>query len=73
MLSRIRRLWAISKKDPKQVDKLIEIPQEILEKVPDEGDGKAVFFSEGTEKDFEEFENEQSGMAKWLQRLKDLV
>lgn len=73
MLSKLRNMWALARKDPQKLDKLLEVPEEVLNQVPDQADGKAVFFSEGTEEDFAQFEAEQSGMGKWLDRLKNLV
>lgn len=72
MLSKLRNMWALAKKDPKQLEQLLETPKNVLEQIPEQGDGKAIFFSEGTEKDYEKFQNEQSGMSKWLERLRNL-
>lgn len=38
-----------------------------------EGDGKAEFISEGTEEDYKKLSNKDSGVDKWLDRLKKLV
>lgn len=66
-------MWALAKKDPQKLDKLLEVPKEVLDQVPDQGDGDAVFFSEGNEEDFAKFEAEQTGMKAWLDRLRNLV
>lgn len=73
MLSKLRNMWRLSRKDPQKLEKLLEAPEEVIAQVPDQGDGNAVFFHEGTEKEYEEFQNEQSGMKAWLDRLKNLV
>lgn len=64
-------MWALSKKDPQKLDALLE-HKDVVDSIPEQGDGKAVFLSEGTEKDFEEYENSRSGMGRWLDRLKNL-
>lgn len=54
---------------------LEELSDEQLKDIPnekEEGDGSAVFMSQGTEADYRDFENEQTGMKKWLNRLKEL-
>jgi len=70
MFQRIRRIIALSKKDPQKVDALIE--SGVTETLPEAGDGKAVFFSEGTEEEYEQLKKEDSGMAAWIKRLKNL-
>ena len=72
MFKRVRRLWELTKKDPQALAKLESLSVEQLNEVPEAGDGKAVFFSEGTEEDFIEFEREQSGMKGWYDRIKNL-
>lgn len=69
MINRIKKILELSKKDPKVIDSILK---EDIEKLPDEGDGNAVFFGEGTHEEFEEFEKEESGMNKWYNRLKNL-
>lgn len=74
MLKRIKRMWQLSKKDPKALAVLENLSEEQLALVPDEeiGDGKAVFFGEPTDKDYEEFKREEEGTAPWYKRLKQL-
>lgn len=72
LIKRIKRILELSKKDPKALEALENLTPEQLAQVPDEGDGKAVFFSEATEKDFVEFEREQTGLKGWYERLKNL-
>lgn len=72
MLNRLKRLWALSRKDPQTLDKLAQVPKEVLDQVPEAGDGKAVFLSEGSEEEYKEFEKEQSGLAAWYKRLRNL-
>ena len=59
MFKRLRRLIKLSKKDHKLVDKFTD---EVITNLPDEGDGKGVFFSEGTRQEFEEQEKRDKGL-----------
>jgi general stress protein 26 len=59
MLKRIKRLWQLSKRDNKLVDKLTL--NEIVS-IPLEGDGKAQFIGEGTREEFEEQEKKDKGL-----------
>lgn len=75
MIKKIKRLIALAKKDPKALAILESLSEEQLKAVPDvseEGDGKAVFFGEGTHEEFEEFEKEEKGLKPWFDRLKNL-
>lgn len=63
MLKRIKRMWTLSKKDEKKVDELLDSD---IEKLPDEGDGQAVFFGEGTQEEFEEQERQDKFGVKKL-------
>lgn len=51
-------MWKLSKKDSKFLDTLT--PEQI-DAMPDRGDGKAVFFGEGTEEEWKEEQNAQKG------------
>jgi len=55
MLNRLKRIWQLSKKDPK---KLAELTDEQIDKLPEAGNGKAEFLGVGTEEEFLEQENE---------------
>lgn len=72
IFQRLRRLWALSKKDPEVVEKMLKLEPEDIAKLPDPPDGKAVFMSEGTQEEFEELQKEDSGMAAWYKRIKNL-
>lgn len=74
MLQRIKRLWLLSKKDPKALEILESLKPEQLAVIPDAeiGDGKAVFFGEPTPEDQLEHEREEKGMKPWFDRLKEL-
>lgn len=72
MYKRLKRFWQLSKKDPKAIEILEKLTEEDLAFIPEAGDGKAVFFSEGTMEDFEEQKKEDSGLAKWYKRIKEL-
>ncbi len=69
MFKRLKRLIQLSKKDPKVIEALTE---EQIEVIPNEGDGKAVFFSSGTQEEFEDLQKEDTGMRAWFERLKNL-
>ena len=70
MLNRIKRLWQLSKKDPKQVDELFD--KKVIESIPELGDGKATFIPEATEEDYEEFKKEEEGTKPWYDRIRRL-
>lgn len=60
MFKRIRRIIELSKKDHKTVDKFTD---EMITNLPsEEGDGKGVFFSEGTRQEFEEQQKKDKGL-----------
>lgn len=59
MFNRIKRMYELSKKDPKALDDLTD---EQIEKLPDVGDGGAVFFGEGTEEEFKLMKEEDKGL-----------
>ncbi len=61
MLKRIKRMWELSRKNPEALNKLLDIPDEVLKSVPSAGDGKAEFIPEGTEADYLKFEKEEKG------------
>jgi len=66
MLKRIKKLWKIANKEEKEIEQLLSIPEKQL-------NNKSSYFFNGTDEEFKEFQNEQSGMSKWIKRLKDLV
>jgi len=75
MIKKIKRLIALAKKDPKALAILESLSEEQLKAVPDvsdEGDGKAVFFGEGTHEEFEELQKSDKGLKSWYDRLKNL-
>jgi hypothetical protein len=74
MIKRIKRLIALSKKDPKALEALESLTEDQLKAVPDvaEGDGKAVFFGEGTEEEYKEFMKEEQGVKAWYDRIRNL-
>lgn len=61
-------MYNLSKKDPKKVEELLSTP-EVIDKLPDAGDGNGVYLSEGTQADFEEWEKEQSGLNAFLRKI----
>ncbi len=71
MFKRIKKLWALSKKDTKALEGLT--PEQIAS-IPDanDGDGKAEFFTEGTQDDYDEFQKEETGTKAWYDRIKRL-
>jgi hypothetical protein len=75
MIKKIKRLIALAKKDPEALKVLESLSEEQLKAVPDvsdEGDGKAVFFGEGTHDEFIEQEKADKGLKGWYDRLKNL-
>lgn len=66
-------MYQLSKKDPKALEVLENLTPEQMAIIPDETPAeKAVFFGEGTEEEFIDLKNEDSGMKSWLDRLKNL-
>jgi len=74
MIKRIKRLLALSKKDPEALKVLEGLTEDQLKAVPDviEGDGKAVFFSEGSPAEFEDQVKSDNGLKGWYDRMKNL-
>lgn len=72
MFKKLKRLIALSKKDPKALKLLEELTEEELDSIPEEGDGKAVFFGEGSHDEFLEQEKEDKGIKPWYDRLRNL-
>ena len=74
MFKRIRRLWTLSRKDPEILEKYAELTPEEIKQIPDasKGDGKAVFFGEGTTDEFIEQERADKGLKGWYDRLKKM-
>lgn len=59
MLQRLKKIIKLSTKDLSKVDALSD---EQIDAIPDEGDGKAVYFGEGTEEELREQEREDKGL-----------
>lgn len=64
MIKRIKRLIALSR--------LEALTEEQVREIPNAGDGKTVFFREGSQEDFIEQERKDNGMSGWYKRLKNL-
>jgi len=58
MFQRIKKIYKLSQKDPKAIESLTD---EQIDNLPDVGDGKAVFFGEGSEEEFKRQEEEDKG------------
>lgn len=58
MFNRIKRYWALSKKNLKVLEELTE---EQIAQITDAGDGKAEFLGVGTEEEFKEQEKVDKG------------
>ena len=71
MLQRLKKLWALSRKDTKALE---EVTPEQVDKLPEDnpGDGKAEFIPEATQEDFDEFEKEEKGTKAWYDRIRKL-
>jgi hypothetical protein len=61
MIQRLKKIWELSSKD-----------LEVIEKLPQKGNGKAVFFSEPNAMDDLEHEREVNGVKPWYDRLSNL-
>lgn len=62
MFKRLKRLYQLSQKDPEALKKLEGLSDEQLVVIPEAGDGKAVFFSEGSEQEFKDQEKADKGL-----------
>ncbi len=69
---RLKRLYELSKKDPAALSTLENLSEAQLAAVPEEGDGNAVFFDQGTEEEYRKLKQEDDGTAPWYKRLRDL-
>lgn len=72
MFQRLKRYWQLTKKDPKALERLEKLTEEDMAYIPEIGDSKAVFFSEGSTEEFDDFQKEESGMKAWYERIKNL-
>lgn len=72
MFKRLKRLYQLTKKDPKALELLEKLTQEQLEIIPQEPDGKAEFLGSGTEEEFIDQQREDDGSKPWYERLKNL-
>jgi len=73
MIKRLIRMYQLSKKDPKALKVLENLTEEQLAIVPDEAPAeKAEFFGEGTDDEYKEQKDEDSGMKPWFDRIKNL-
>ncbi len=76
IIKKIKRIIELAKKDSKALAVLENLTDEqlaIVPPAPEEGDGKAVFISEGTHEDFLEFEKEEKGLKPWYERIRNLI
>ncbi len=62
MLKRIKRLWKLTRKDPEALRKLEGLSDADLEYIPEVGDGKAVFFGQGSLEEQKEEEKAKKGL-----------
>lgn len=65
-------MWKLANKDEKALSDFMALSDKEIMAIPEEGDGKAVFFSEGTHEDYLEFQKEEEGMKPWYDRIKNL-
>lgn len=72
MFKRIKKLWQLTKKDPKALEILENLTDEQLKSVPEEGDEKAEFLGMGTEEEFVKQQRKDNGLQGWYERLKKL-
>lgn len=70
-LKRMKTLWNLSKL-PEDVLQKAEDLEEAIASHADEGDGGAVFFSEGTEDEYDQHIRDSSGWSKFYKKLKEL-
>jgi len=61
LITKIKRLWKLSGKDPKALEEFMQLSDEEIMDLPDE-DTKAVFISEGSAEEYKDYQNEQKGI-----------
>lgn len=62
-MKRLKNLWKLSKLEPEELnEKIVEMEAE--------GDGGAVFFSDGTDEEYEQYVRDNSGWRKFYKKLK---
>lgn len=72
MFNRIKRLWQLTKKDPKALEVLEGLSEEQLAIIPEQADGKAEFLGSGTQDEWLEQQREDDGTKPWYERLRNL-
>lgn len=65
-------MWDLSKKDQRVLKELEHLTLGGVAALPDEGDGKAVFFDEGSHEEYEELLKEDKGLSGWYKRIRNL-
>ena len=65
-------MWELSKKDPEVLEIYSHLTPAEIADIPDKGDGKAVFFGEGSQEEFIEQERKDQGLSGWYRRIRDL-
>ena len=65
LVKKIKRLWKLSSKDPKTLQGFMQLSDKEIMELPDE-EQKAVFISEGSAKEYKDFENEKKFGIKKL-------
>ncbi len=68
MFNRLRKLWRLSQKDEESIGKLLDLNEEELKFIPDEG-LKAEFFGPGTQEDFDNMLKEEKGFKKFFNKI----
>lgn len=63
-------MWTLSRKDPARLDLLLDAPRAVIDLVEDE-EPEGAFFPEATGADAKRQEEEDSGMAAWLDRIRE--
>jgi hypothetical protein len=61
LLAKIKRLWKLSGKDQQSLENFMMLTDKEIMDLPDE-DTKAVFISEGSAKEYKDYQNEKKGI-----------
>lgn len=76
MLKRIKtlhKLWKLSKKDEKIVDNILTLNNSDIEKIPDKGDGKAVFIADMNQEEYDLYvKDELNGWKHFRNKVKTI-
>lgn len=76
MLKRIQtlhKLWKLTKKDEKIVDNILTLDDTLIDKIPDKGNGKAVFIPDMNQEEYDSYlKDEIQGWKPFTNKIKQI-